>query len=160
MGGRRSLPIEQQISRGKLTKAQEVKALKNMPIRIVGVPQPPKWLSGAALDGWNRFSEILFKRSQLSEETETSLLAIALCYEEWIGLRLDLRENGHTQIVQTRDGQVERLRPAAQAFSDADKRLRAWLIEFGLTDASRGKVSVPEEFGAGADDPLARYGLN
>jgi P27 family predicted phage terminase small subunit len=158
--GKIALPIEQRIARGKMSKAEEAEAKRSMPARVEGQPEPPEWLDGKALEGWNRFSEILFKRGQLSKETEASLLALSLCYEEWLILKADLRKYGYTQIVTGRDGTSERSRPAAAAFISADNRLRSWLTEFGLTDASRGKVTVSEEHSALANDPLARYGLN
>lgn len=39
---------------------------------------------------------------------------------------------------------AQKIRPQVALFSDCDRRLRAWLTEFGLTDASRSKVGKPE----------------
>jgi P27 family predicted phage terminase small subunit len=53
---------------------------------------------------------------------------------------------------------MERARPQVQMFQDCDRRLRAWLVEFGLTDAARAKVNgtSPE---TPKKDPLAEFGL-
>ena len=160
MRGRPTAPVEQRIAKGRVTKKQQLELLQTLPPRVDGLPQPPGWLDGYALQGWERFSELLFTRGQLSAETETSLLALAMCYEDWVKLKLDIRANGHVQVVTTDNGPIERIRPASQAFGDADRRLRYWLTEFGLTDASRGKVAVKDAAESAEDDPLARYGLN
>jgi P27 family predicted phage terminase small subunit len=160
MAGRRQIPVERRLANSKITKAEAEALLRNMPPRIEGTPEPPAWMSGYALEGFRRFSNILFQRNQLSIETETSLIAMAQCYGDWVDLAKDLRDNGYIQVVTTENGPIERTRPTTAAFADADRRLKAWLTEFGLTDASRGKVTAGEAGAAEEDDPLARYNLN
>lgn len=130
-----------------------------VPARVNGVPIAPKHLTGYALDCWNEYAALLKQRGQISKESRISLAALCECYAEWRELGDDLRANGRFQKVTTGSGdEMERVRPALAAYQDADRRLRAWLIEFGLTDASRAKVSgTPED---DADNPLAEFGLN
>lgn len=108
-------------------------------------------------------------RGQLTPDGEISLIALCQCYAEWVELAQDIAANGRFQLVLTKAGKedpdgegsyMERLRPAVSAFQDCDRRLKGWLIEFGLTDASRGKVSAADSGKGEGDDPLARYGLN
>lgn len=134
---------------------------EGVPARVEGRPTQPQWLDGHALACWQRVSDLLFMRGQLSAESELSLSALAHCYAEWMELAEDLKKNGRFQMVATAAGnETERARPAVAAFQDCDRRLKGWLIEFGLTDASRAKVAGSGAQTPDEDDPLARYGLN
>jgi P27 family predicted phage terminase small subunit len=140
------------------------------PARVAVQPEAPAWLVGHAKDCWDRTGGLLFARGQFSADSEMSLIALCQCYAEWVELAEDIRVNGRFQKVRTKAGAgaeddeasyMERVRPAVAAFQDCDRRLKGWLVEFGLTDASRGKVSTAGgEDPAADDDPLARYGLN
>ena len=134
------------------------------PERVAGVPVPPEWLEGHALDCWNRVGNLLAKRGQLSEDSTPSLTALCVTWAQWVELAQDLQKKGRTQRVRIRGAKagergttMERQRPQVAAFADVDRRLKGWLIEFGLTDASRGKVSTAPP--TNPDDALARYGL-
>jgi P27 family predicted phage terminase small subunit len=159
MRGRPNAPIEQKIARGRLSKADQLRILKNMPERVEGTPEPPGWMAGDALLGWYRFSELLARRGQLSQETEAALTAMCVVYGQWVALQKDISANGFIQHIVTDNGPQEKIRPSYQAFADADRRLRYWLTEFGLTDATRGKVAAPEPGETPEEDPLKRYGL-
>ena len=103
---------------------------------------------------------ILAARGQLSMESGPSLIALCQCYGEWVHLARDIRKNGRSFMTYSVTGdEVEKGRPQVGMLADADRRFKAWLSEFGLTDASRGKVpaSPPGEDG---DDPLKSYGLH
>jgi P27 family predicted phage terminase small subunit len=158
-----ALPVETKRAKGTLEKSRSPGAA--VP-RVSEPPKPPEWLDGHGLYCWNRTAEILFARGQFSADSEVSLIALCQTYAEWAELAEDLRANGRFQKVRTygsgddEEGTVmERARPSLSAFQDCDRRLKGWLIEFGLTDASRGKVSgaaAPKD----GEDPLAKYGLN
>lgn len=162
---RRPDPLETRITKGNPGRRPLPDA---PPERVDTEPQPPDWMDGHALWFWKRTSGLLFLRGQLTADGEASLVALCQCYAEWMELNEDLRVNGRFQKVKTKAGAgddddeasyMERARPALSAFQDCDRRLKGWLIEFGLTDASRGKVSGKASAPDG-DDPLAKYGLN
>jgi P27 family predicted phage terminase small subunit len=168
MRGRKAEPLEKKVAKGARGAAT---AAKSAPARVESNPQPPEWLKDHALTCWNRVSNILFMRGQLSADSEIALLGLSMCYAEWVELAHDLHLNGRFQKVMTKaaamtgneDGEsayMERARPSLAAFQDCDRRLKNWLVEFGLTDASRSKVTVGAPEAADEDDPLARYGLN
>jgi phage terminase small subunit len=52
---------------------------------------------------------------------------------------------------------MERMRPAYSALMDADRRLKAWLVEFGQTPAARSKVKSNGGEDAEKEDPAARF---
>lgn len=135
----------------------------------------PSTFRGAARKCWEDVTDLLSKRGQLTLDSALSLAALCECFAEREKLWKHLDKHGHFQVVRTTAGdRVEKLRPSAAAFADADRRYRAWLTEFGLTDASRGKVQVDParapvaQTGSGRarrkpaapEDPAARYGLN
>lgn len=158
----RPMPREQKIASGGFRSTREN---KHVPAKVPGTPQPPEGMGGYALEMWHEYAALLKKRGQLSQDSRASFIALCSCWQEWRELQDDLRMNGRYQRVVTGSGDVmERTRPALQAYQHADNRLRAWLIEFGLTDSSRGSVSLtPEEAatnGATEQDPLAEFGLH
>lgn len=174
MVGRRPDPLEKRKAKGNPSRRPMP---DSPPTRVEGVPEPPEFITGHALDAWRRAADLLAKRGQLSQDSYFALLAFATCYAEWLDLADDIRKNGRTQKVKTKAGTrasgraapknskvdksalMERQRPQVAMFQDADRRLRAWLIEFGLTDASRGKVPAGDP-GKKEEDPAAKYGLN
>lgn len=164
--GRRPEPLEKRAGKGNPGKRP---LPKSAPERVTGEPVPPMWMDGHALVFWRKTAGVLAKRGQWSSDSEPSFTALCLCWGEWLELAEDIRSNGRFQRVRTKAGAeaedsdegafMERVRPAVAAFQDADRRLKGWLTEFGLTDASRGKVTGTPPEGDG-DEVLKRYGLN
>jgi P27 family predicted phage terminase small subunit len=168
MRGRKAEPLEKKVAKGARGAAAAAKAA---PTRVESHPKAPAWLANHAKTCWERVSNILFMRGQLSADSEIALLGLSMCYAEWVELAEDLRVNGRFQKVKTKaaamsgnddeeSAYMERARPCLAAFQDCDRRLKNWLVEFGLTDASRSKVTVGAPDAPDEDDPLARYGLN
>jgi P27 family predicted phage terminase small subunit len=160
---RRPEPLEKRIGKGN-TSGRPLP--ENPPDRVLDAPTPPVWLTGHALDCWERVGELLVKRGQWTADSEVALAALCNTFAEWVELSEDLRTNGRFQRVRIKSAKpgsrdkgsyMERVRPAVAAFQDADRRLKGWLVEFGLTDASRGKVTMQKP--KDEDDVLARYGL-
>lgn len=166
MAGRRPKPPEVKEGMGNPGRRE----MPTPPPRVSGIPEPPARLQGSSLDCWNRVADLLHKRHQLTLDSLESLACLAETYaerERHLGV---LNRRGWVMKVTTTTGaKVERPRPEVAMYQDADRRYRAWLIEFGLTDASRGKVNAvairpPSEGGrkgaAKVDTPGSRYGLN
>ena len=155
--GRPAAPLETALARGS-EGARDRAA--SAPPRVEGVPNPPAWFTPDALTCWIRMCDLLFARGQLTRESETSLIALCVCYSDWVELVQDIQINGRTTVTYTQGGGAKDVvRPEVTVFSDTDRRLRGWLTEFGLTDATRGKVGGTPSAPTGGDDPLAAYGL-
>jgi P27 family predicted phage terminase small subunit len=100
----------------------------------------------------------LAKLGTLATTDTHALEAAAETMAEAREARAAIEKEGRFYTSPTRDGgTMIRPHPALASMQDADKRLRAWLIEFGLTPASRGKVSTNTPADTAASDPLARY---
>ena len=156
MRGRPAAPLEKALARG--SDGAEARAAR-APTRVEGAPKPPSWLTPDGLECWIRVSELLFARGQLSLESGPSLTALCQCYAEWVELARDLNQNGRTYKKFDGVDNVQKPRPEVAIFADTDRRFKGWLNEFGLTDATRGKVVGSPAVPPPGDDPLAAYGL-
>lgn len=154
MAGRRPKPTHLRLVSGNAGKRAINKA-EPKPCREI--PSPPAHISPGARVAWGRFSVLLDRMGVLTEADAAALEQMAETYAEMVELRADIAANGRFQTVTTKaGGEMERLRPAYAALMDADRRLKAWLVEFGKTPAARSKVygnGEPEEMA----DPAAKY---
>lgn len=98
----------------------------------------------------------------VADGTALSLLADAMA--EYVEARRVVTREGPTYVRESvaRDAegnavivQIIRTRPEVAIASDAWKRVRAMLAEFGLTPSSRGRVKAGGP--AAAADPFAEY---
>ncbi|MDO9712444.1 phage terminase small subunit P27 family [Paracraurococcus lichenis] len=153
MAGRRPKPTQLKLVAGNAGK-RPLNAAEPQPRREL--PSPPAHLSPQARVAWGRFSALLDRIGVLTEADATALEQMAETYAEIIWLRADIEDNGRFQTVKTKaGGEMERLRPAYTALMDADRRLKAWLVEFGTTPAARSKVKG--NGGEEQEDPAAAY---
>lgn len=157
---RRPAPLEQRAGRGNPGHRP---LPKNAPTRVPGEPMQPPEISEGAKVMWPYYCTILAQRGQLARDSGPSLLLLCETAAEVRALREDVDKKGRFRTVKTKSGdRMERIRPAYRSLMDASRRLVALLIEFGLTDASRGKVDsgpAPPADDKPADDAEA-YGLN
>lgn len=116
----------------------------------------PDWLDNRGKSMWLHVSYVLERRGQLSIESATSLEALCRCYSDWMDLAEAIRTHGYTYTTVNKRGERKiYARPEVSMHADADRRLRGWLCEFGLTDASRGRVAASAP--TPDVDPLAAY---
>lgn len=140
MAGRRPKPTHLKLVTGNPGK-RTLNRAEPSPAR--GVPEQPGHLSPGAKVAWEKFSSLLDKMGVLTEADGAALEQVSEIYAEIVSLRADIAINGRFQTVLTKSGdEMERLRPSYSALMDADRRLKAWLVEFGVTPAARGKVKV------------------
>lgn len=163
---RRRLTADEKHAKGTLRAGREP---VTPPARVSGVPKPPRGMKGHALTHWHEMIELLARRHQLTLDSGPSLAALCDVYAERRNLAAVLERQGRVQRVKATNGaMVTKAHPLVRAYQDADRRYRAWLAEFGLTDASRSKVNAVAIRPAANDEPEppagnepgARYGLN
>ena len=108
-----------------------------------GTPDPPESLSERARELWDRYAEILGGMQVLSTADVSALEQLCECHALVLDLREQLKKmKGTVYITETETGQkMVRGFPQMSQLADAERRLYAWLGAFGLTPASRGKVS-------------------
>lgn len=148
--GRRAVPSGMKMLRGNPGK----RALPdNEPQPPAGVPDPPEHLSAAAAQAWWRFAATLEQMRVLTKADWAALEGLCETYAE---LKAAGAVSRRYQRVKTKSGgYMWRVHPAVSVRQDADRRFRAWLVEFGLTPAARTKVRVRGE--EKPTDPAAKY---
>ena len=154
MKGRKPKPTQLKLVGGNAGK-RKLNTREPKPRRAI--PSPPAHLSRDALVVWVRVSEILDRMGVLTEADVIGLERICETYVEVVELQADIAKHGRYQVVRTKaGGAMARKLPAVEMLADADRRLRAWIVEFGQTPSARSRVHA-EDDGSRNEDPLARY---
>lgn len=108
------------------------------------VPEPPDFLDSSGKQEWVRMAPVLLGLGLLSDIDEVSLAAYCQHYAMWVKTTKRLQREG---MVTRIEGKFPRLNPIISIQQRAQAEMRKWLLEFGMTPASRSRMSVapPEE---------------
>ena len=156
-GGRPPKPTSQKALGGTL---QPSRTNRHEPVPDVALPPAPDWLSERGRRYWDEIGAVLLhmKVVTFGDGPAFSLLVESLA--EWAEARqavIGVGGVGGVGLVyemETESGQtMRRPNPEVAQASDAMKRALRMLTEFGLTPASRSKVSAIG--GADGKDPFA-----
>ena len=144
MPGRRPKPTEIKRLQGTLERSR---MNTNEPKPLLEVPMAPDWLPDEVKGIFNEMALHFADMRVLSKADGKALELLADAYFEYRQARQFIYENGSTYESPTKDGgKIIRAYPQVNIASDAFKRVRAMLIEFGATPAARSKVeAIPEE---------------
>jgi P27 family predicted phage terminase small subunit len=157
VAGRKPQPTHLKLVKG-ITRKDRVN--RNEPKALPGMPDRPLRLSDAvARAAWARFGKMLLDMGVLTLADGMALERLCECYAQVNKLQRNVDNHGHTAETQAFDKNhkpipgvtVIKARPEVAMLSDADRRLRAYLTDFGLTPSARGKISTTKP-GQGADD--------
>lgn len=139
MAGRKPLPTQMHVLHGNPGKrARNAKEPKPRP----GLPPVPKHLSPRAKAAWKRIGPELVAMNVMSLADGPALELLCDAYAEWRHARDLVDQEGATYETETENGRIIRANPAVAIASDAWRRIRAMLAEFGLTPSSRSRVSM------------------
>src|SRR3569623_481106 len=148
MAGRRPKPTNLRIIEGNPGKRALNKTEPKLP---VAVPECPAILSERARGAWDSISPELIKMGVLTTADGMALTGLCEAYADWLDAIDAIKRDGLTYETTNQQGEtLIKANPAVAMKSNAVRRIRAWLIEFGLTPAARSKLS-----GKGADKPEA-----
>jgi len=139
-GGRPRTPTSQKALGGTL---QPSRTNKNEPTPDVYLPVPPEWLSTRAKQYWAEIGAVLLqmKLCTMADGPAMQLLTEALA--EWAEARQAVYREGLVYETMTESGSLmRRANPEVAQAADAMRRAMRMLTEFGLTPASRSKVSA------------------
>jgi P27 family predicted phage terminase small subunit len=145
---------------------------KKEPKPEAGCPEAPEWLSEKAKTAWPRVAQMLVDMGVLAVNDALGLEALCEAYAEVREARESLKKpitltdaegNSYevakggelTYVTVGKFGPMIRVRPEIAVISDADRRLRSLLSEFGMTPAARARVQVLDD--REEEDPLARF---
>lgn len=126
------------------TRPRRSRAAEPTPPR--GLPSPPDWMSEKGRSAWGDIARILADQGVLTTADGAALQGLCEAHADWLAAARDVEAHGLTYITHNRDGEeCIKANPAVAMKSDADRRRRAWLCEFGLTPAARAKVASADK---------------
>jgi P27 family predicted phage terminase small subunit len=119
-------------------------------------PPKPTHLSELAAEAWDRVAPELHRLGLLTVVDGVALELLACAYDDWRSAHADVVAEGITyETENAQGGRMVRAHPAVAVRSDAWRRVKSILAEFGLTPSSRAKLDVaPPD---GATDPADAY---
>jgi P27 family predicted phage terminase small subunit len=144
MRGRKPLPAGLKILRGNPGKRR---INKREPQPVTGAPEPPEFLSGAALAEWQRITPELERLKLLARVDRAALAGYCECWATFVEAVAWMAENGKVMTVRDDKGNVKYVQTVPQ-FGMAIKaldRVRAFCSEFGLTPSARTRLQVTVE---------------
>jgi P27 family predicted phage terminase small subunit len=112
-------------------------------------------LSTKAKKHWPFVRNVLQKLPVSTEADVVAIQRLVETYAEVRDLQALLEKEDRFYWAETKTGSIMRAHPAVAALSDADRRLRALLTDFGLTPASRSKVKGDTD--GKQEDPLQEF---
>lgn len=117
-------------------------------------PEPPPWLSGAALDEWHRVVPELQRLGLTKPSDAAALTAYCLAWQRMVDGQAIIAAEG--LLGENSQGRVRH--PAVAVVEAASKEIRAWAAQFGLSPAAEAGLAVPEITDGGDDNPFAGGG--
>lgn len=140
MAGPPKTPSHLQLVRGNPSKRP---INKKEPKPPSGVPPTPKYFDKRGKYWFKRMGEELNALGVMSTLDAKALEMLVEAYVEYRQHCETLDEEGYTYNVMSSMGdKLKKAHPAAAMKADAWKRIRAMLSEFGMTPASRAKVTM------------------
>jgi len=141
MAGRRPKPTAIKKNEGNPGKR---KLSKLEPRPAQGEPDRPKHLVGEAKREWERIVPELLDMGVLTKVDRVALCAYCQCYADWCAAKKEVKKFG--RILKAPSGYPV-VNPSIGIANTAMREMRAFLIEFGLTPASRTRLKVekPED---------------
>jgi P27 family predicted phage terminase small subunit len=126
----------------------------------LGEPSMPRHLCPVARKEWQTIVPELLKLGVLTVIDRAALAAYCESFALWESARREVRKNGITFTTKSviKDEVIVtgiKRNPAVAIANEALRMMKSYLVEFGLTPASRSRLSVeqpPKE-----DDPVASF---
>ena len=109
------------------------------PRKTSTTPSVPSHLSDDAKKEWRRVARELHGLGLLTSIDRTALAAYCETYVTWTEALAQCRSAG--MIVETTNGNLVQ-NPYLSVANQAEKRMKGWLSEFGMTPSSRTRVNV------------------
>lgn len=111
------------------------------PTMPVAEPPMPKGMTTPARREWKRIVPLLMTLGVLTFADSAALESYCESYAEMQQARKLIQKEG--LVISTAQGQKPH--PAVTIRDKAEKRMKSFLIEFGLTPASRSRIQLPKQ---------------
>jgi len=140
MAGRRPKPTHLKVVAGNPGKRP---LPENEPQPAKGIPKCPSYMPATAKHAWREVCQLLSDMGVLTLADKMALELLVGAYAEYRKAAQHVYKHGFDSA-----GRVGGRNAAACQLSDAWKRIRAMLIEFGLTPAARSRISTVKDLDA------------
>lgn len=146
------------------------------PAPKTGIPRMPSHLTPTGKAAWKKLCKILGDMGVLTLADGLALERLCDVYAEILDLQKEIKKNGRTyESLRPMDdiptpnhdegtsGPVAmeqyliKPNPAVAMLADADRRFKAYLVEFGLTPAARSKIQISSGDGKKKENPIDSY---
>ncbi len=105
------------------------------------IPRKPRILQGMAKTEWDRITKELHVLGLLTEIDRTALAVYCQNWQRWNEAERELSKN----LVTVTDKGYAMQSPYVAISNKAAENMKKFLIEFGMTPASRSRVKVPKK---------------
>lgn len=148
--GRPAKPTNLKLLQGNPGKR---KINKNEPAPDIEIPDPTMPLNGYALEEWNRIAPILEDLGLISEVDATALTMYCVHFQQ---LRETVEElqDLDSKLMTAQSGHAQQ-HPFFSIINKQSKMCHKYLQEFGMTPASRSKVTALKK--KADEHPLAKF---
>lgn len=139
--GRKPLPTHLKLVKGNPGKRP---TNKNEPKAPAGRPSCPAHASDKARETWGYVCGLLEDMGILATVDAVAIEMLCEAYADFVAAADELKSLGSDYYeTVTKEGSVMyRAHPALAKKQDADRRLRGWLAEFGMTPSARSRVKL------------------
>lgn len=147
-----ALPPPKNGKRNKKNKANDPDTDEN-------TPEKPYGLIGAASEIWDDVVSELQKLKVLHRVDKNQVAVYCNNVARARQMQEYVDKNGYTYLSKGRFGEMERIRPQVHILQDAEKQIRAFAQEWGMSAAARSRLKGNAEQGDLFDehDPTAGY---
>lgn len=153
--GRKPLPSHLKLVTGNPGK----RAInRNEPKAPAGRPSCPAHASDKARETWGYVVGILEDMGILSLVDALAIEMLCEAYADFVRASADLKAFGSSyyETVNEAGSVMYRAHPALAKKQDADRRIRGWLAEFGLTPSARSRIKLGND-GDKTEDAEKKY---
>lgn len=106
------------------------------------IPVKPRILQGIAKTEWKRITKELHGLGLLTEVDRTALAVYCQNWQRWCEAEKELEKGG---LVTTTEKGYMMQNPYVAIANKAAENMKKFLVEFGMTPASRSRVKVPKK---------------
>ena len=145
MGQRGPIPTPSalRVLRGNPGRRRQTKTEPTLP---PGIPDPPAFLSEIALQEWQRVAPALAAAGLMTPLDRAGLAVYSALWGHLVEAERDVKANGLTLTTTTAAGKRRTVpNPSAAVLSRVAALLRSFLVEFGMTPASRARLRVESQ---------------
>lgn len=108
-------------------------------------PPAPEWLDEAAKEEWNRVAPMLADSKLMTEADTKALEAYCKCWSRYIEAEKQMDQIGSTIFQPNQKSKYIQQLPQVAIAQKYLKLCKDFMVEFGLTPSSRGRMQLPGE---------------